>query len=253
MIEATARSGLLGIEPIFSWMGPLSDAALLKDCLDSHGIKLAALVLALPWNESKESDKEREQAEGALALLRRFPEATLCLVQLPTGRHDLRVRHKHLLSNLNHVAQRAADVGIRCSFHPNSPADSITRTPEDYKFLLKGLDARHLGWTPDVGHLANGGMDPLAMMRQYSSLINLVHYKDWDGQPEFCEMGTGKVDFAAITDWLVTLNFKGWIICEDESPRAIHDPDGVTLDNGTWVRESLLPRLTPAHSFLQHT
>ena len=37
-------------------------------------------------------------------------------------------------------------------------------------------------------------MDPLKKMREYAPLINLVHYKDWDGQPEFALMGQGKVD-----------------------------------------------------------
>ena len=27
--------------------------------------------------------------------------------------------------------------------------------------LLNGLDSKVIGWTPDVGHIINGGMDPL--------------------------------------------------------------------------------------------
>lgn len=60
---------------------------------------------------------------------------------------------------------------------------------------MNGLDRAVTGWTPDVGHIINGGMDPLATMQQWQSLINHVHFKDWDGAPEFALMGAGKVDF----------------------------------------------------------
>jgi inosose dehydratase len=105
------------------------------------------------------------------------------------------------------------------------------------------LDSNVIGWTPDVGHIINGGMDPLETMKQYRSLINHVHYKDWDGAPEFAVMGEGKVDFTAITTWLRDIGFEGWIVCEDEGHPAVDDPDRVTLQDGAWVKTHLEPLL----------
>ena len=87
-------------------------------------------------------------------------------------------------------------------------------------------------------------MDPLAKMKEYASLINHVHYKDWDGNPEFALMGDGKIDLIGITRWLRDRDYSGWIICEDECERAIDEPDEVTLQNGEWCRENLQPMLT---------
>ena len=86
-------------------------------------------------------------------------------------------------------------------------------------------------------------MDPLNKMKEYASLINLVHYKDWSGSHEFSLMGNGKVNFQSITLWLKEIGYKGWIICEDEGKEALEDPDGVTLHDGRWIREKLLPSL----------
>ena len=141
------------------------------------------------------------------------------------------------------VSRRATDAGVPCSFHPNSPETSTNRTEEDYSVILEGLDSSVTGWTPDVGHIINGGMDPLAKMKQYSGLINHVHYKDWDGNPEFALMGEGKVDFFSITRWLSEQDYGGWIICEDEAPQAVDDPDGVTLHDGRWIKEILIPSI----------
>jgi len=246
MIDVTARAGFTGIEPIHGWMGDLADAGRLREKLQATGVELAAIALALPWNGSVETDNERVEADRAIALLSQFPGALLCTVQLPTGRHDLETRRLNLVRNVNAVSRRAVDAGVPCSYHPNSPHSSTNRTAEDYAVILEQLDTSVTGWTPDVGHMANGGMDPLEMMKRYASLINLVHFKDWDGAPEFCLMGQGKVDFPAITRWLIQQQFSGWIICEDEGRQALDDPDGVTLHDGRWITDSLLPRVHDA-------
>lgn len=246
MIEVTGRAGFTGIEPIHGWMGELSDPGRLRACLDANGVELAAIALALPWNLANETDDERREADRAIALLAEFPGALLCTVQLPTGRHDLETRRLNLVANVNAVSRRAMDAGVPCSYHPNSPHRSTNRTAEDYAVVLEKLDARVTGWTPDVGHIANGGMDPLEMMKRYASLINLVHFKDWNGAPEFSLMGQGKVDFPAITRWLMEQRYAGWVICEDEGPQAMEDPDGVTLHDGRWITDTLLTKMNAA-------
>jgi len=164
MIEVTAKAGMTGIEPIFSWMGDLADADKLEASLDQHGIELAAIAFVQDWNYPEETAEEKEAAERAIQLLKRFPSAVFCTVQMPTGRHDLEQRRDNLVANVNAVSRRAADAGLTCSFHPNSPETSINRTEEDYSAIIERLDSSVTGWTPDVGHIINGGMDPLTKM-----------------------------------------------------------------------------------------
>ena len=243
MIEVIAKAGFTGIQPIFSWMGDLSDPERLADKLKEQKIELSAVALALDWNGKEETEDERREADKAISLLEKFPGAVLCTVQFPTGRHDLENRRLKLVNTVNAVSRRAAEKGVPCSFHPNSPESSITRTEEDYSIILESLDSSATGWCPDVGHIINGGMDPLAKMKEYESLINHVHYKDWDGEPEFALMGNGKVDLVGITQWLKDIDYQGWIICEDEGKEALEDPDFVTLHDGRWIFDQLLPQL----------
>jgi inosose dehydratase len=245
MIEFAARAGFAGFSPSHSWMGDLFDADRLERALKDAGLDLASIALVLPWNLPEETARERAEADATIALLQRFPGATLCTVQLPEGRHDLDVRQKNLVANLNAVSRRAAKAGVPASFHPNSPHSSTNRTESDYRSILERLDASVTGWTPDVGHIANGGMDPLETLRTYAHLINLVHYKDWDGQPEFALMGQDKVDLVGVTQWLLDRKYSGWIVCEDEAPQALTDPDSVTLHDGKWIKEKLIPALKP--------
>lgn len=243
MIEIIAQAGFTGIQPIFTWMGELVDPDRLEAKLKEQGIELAAVALALEWNGTEETHNERLIANNAISLLERFPGAVLNTVQIPTGRHDLEARRRSLVNIVNTVSARAKEKGVPCSFHPNSPHTSIIRTEEDYKVVLESLDTTVTGWTPDVGHIINGGMDPLEKMKEYASLINHVHYKDWDGNPEFALMGKGKVDLLSITQWLKDTNYGGWIICEDEGVEALEDPDFVTLHDGRWITNELIPGL----------
>jgi inosose dehydratase len=250
MIAVAAKAGFDGIEPMVLahlpghyWLGDFKDPAKLKDTLAAHNVKLAALSLTCGWREDRENEQDRAAADAAIAILKHFPGARLGTVQMPSGRDHLQERRLNLAKNVNAVSKRAADAGIVCSFHPNSPPHSAVRTQEDYDVILNSLDPTVTGWTPDVGHIARGGMNVIATMNKWAHLVNHIHYKDFSGNgPEpWAQMGTGKLDFHQITEWLALRNYAGWIVCEDECHAAVGDPDGVTLQNGAWCREQLRP------------
>ncbi len=255
MIKVAAEAGFTGIEPMVLeisesalgcgkyWLGDFCDPARLKDALDAHNMKLAGLALVCAWDGEEERPEERAAADFAIGLLKHFPGAMLGTVTLPSGRHDLQRRRLNVARNVNAVSKRAADEGLVCSYHPNSPPASLVRTQEDYDVVLSSLDPSVTGWTPDVGHIARGGMDVIATLNKWQHLVNHIHYKDFSGNgPEpWAQMGTGKIDFHRITEWLVSRNYEGWIICEDEAHVAVDDPDGVTLQNGQWCKENLYP------------
>ena len=256
MIKVAAEAGFTGIEPMVLevakrglgtseyWLGDLKDPAKLKDCLAQHNMKLAGLALVCQWDAEQETPEERAAADYAIATLKHFPGAKLGTVPLPSGRkNNLQERRLNLVKNVNVVSRRAADAGLVCSFHPNSPPPSLVRTQEDYDIVLSSLDPKVTGWTPDVGHIIRGGMDVIATMNKWAHLVNHIHYKDFSGNgaEPWAQMGTGKLDFHKITEWLTLRNYDGWIICEDEAHVAVEDPDSVTKQNGQWCKDNLAP------------
>ena len=249
MIRVSAQAGFTGIEPLVLsitpdyWMGDLKDPIRLRDALQASGIELACFSLVCAWDQDTETAEERAAADYAIEALKLFPGAKLGTSPLPRGRHNLYERRLNLIRNLNRVSRRARDAGIPASFHPNSPPASMVRTREDYDVVLNSLDPSVTGWTPDVGHIARGGMNIIETLNRWAHLVDHIHFKDFsgDGPEPWARMGTGKLDFHAITEWLATRKFDGWIICEDEAPEAVGDPDGVTLQDGEWCRQNLFP------------
>ncbi|WP_420401953.1 sugar phosphate isomerase/epimerase family protein [Flagellimonas sp.] len=239
-----SKAGFSGIEPETSFFGTLEDPIKMKDALDKFDLELAVLCHVEDWRYNKETEAERQRADQWMDFLSHFPNTTYLLVQMPgSDRRDLINRQRNLVSCLNTIAERAFDRGIVCSHHPNSPEGSICRVEEDYDIIINALNAEHIGYCPDVGHIAKGGMEPLKIIKEYRELVNLVHYKDMYADGRWAPTGEGIIDFKNITQYLVDTDYKGWIIFEDECDRAITDPDGVTLLDGKYTQTQIQPLL----------
>lgn len=244
IMGVTSAAGFAGIEPETSFFGDLSDPLKMKDTLDKHNLEFAVLVHVEDWRNPKETDGERRRSEQWIKFISHFPDAIYLPVQMPgADRSHLQERQSNLLSCVNTLAERASGSGIKCSYHPNSPMGSVFRTEEDYEILLNGLNAKHIGYTPDVGHIAKAGMDPLAIIKRYRELVNLVHYKDMHADGQWAQTGEGVIQLREITEYLVRSGYEGWIVMEDECDQAITDPDGVTRKDGVYVNAKIKPLL----------
>ncbi len=243
ILDVIQAAGGAGVEPEVCMLGPyLHDPNRLRQDLNGKGLGLGALCLALPWLHERETEEERQEADRIIAYLRLFPGTVLTLVQLPgQDRQHLSERQEHAISCVNAVAERAAEQGIVCAYHPNSPVGSVFRTEEDYKVLMQGLDPRYCGYAPDTGHIARGGMDVRTIFKTYRPLIRHVHFKDMSDEGQWTALGQGGIDHPQIVRDLRDSGYSGWIMVEEESKAAEADPDRVTLQNGTYIRDVLRP------------
>ena len=245
ILRVVSDAGFAGLEPEVCMLGYYNqDASRLVDELKRTGTVLGALCLVCDWAGPGETDAERAEADRVIGYLRRFPETLLALCQMPgADRSDLRERQTNAIACVNAVARRAAEGGIRSAFHPNSPPGSVFRTADDYETLMSGLNGEAVGFAPDFGHIAKGGMDPVKTLEKYLPAVRHVHFKDMAKKGTWALMGRGVIDFRAIVARLRDAGYDGWIMVEDESPLAESDPDAATLENGKHVAESLRPLL----------
>ncbi len=244
--NVVGQAGFAGLEPEVIMLGPFAAAGRLHGALEANNLELAALTLVEDWAGEHEMPEERAAADAAIALARSFDGALLALCQMPgRDRGDLADRQRRVLSCVGDIAARADDAGLGTTFHPNSPAGSLFRTKQDYELLLERLPAS-VGFTPDLGHVARGGMDPLAVVKQYRERVNHVHAKDMDATGRWALIGTGVVPVAEVAELLARTGYQGWFVLEDESELAERDPDGVAAQLGLYVDKVLGPRYEKA-------
>lgn len=103
--------------------------------------------------------------------------------------------------------------GLRAHYHPH--LSTIVENPEEVHriFAKTGID-----FCPDTAHLAAGGGDVAAMVREHASRISYVHLKGWQREPfAFVPVGQGDCDNAAVIRALDEIGYEGWICNELDS------------------------------------
>ncbi len=239
ILDTVRDCGFAGLEPEVCMLGKYrTEPARLREALVARKLELGALCLVCDWRQPSETVEERAEADRVIRYLAEsFPQTVLALCQMPgKDRRGLAGRQANCLSCINAVAARAAGAGLTAAFHPNSPAGSVFRTAEDYRVMLDGLDEKVLGFAPDAGHIAKGGMDPVTIFRDARRLIRHVHFKDLGANGKWALLGEGTIDYPALLAELKAAGYRGWVMVEDESPLAETDPNAATAHNGRYLQ-----------------
>ena len=121
--------------------------------------------------------------------------------------------HRLLADALDQVVALADRHGLTASYHPH--LTTIVETPEQ---LAEVMSRSRIDFCPDTAHLAAGGGDPAALVREYADRIRYVHLKDFTPEPlDFLPLGDGVLDFPAIVGALREVGYDGWITIELDS------------------------------------
>jgi inosose dehydratase len=143
-----------------------------------------------------------------------------------------------LLRNLDRLAARAAERGVRGVLHPH--VGTMVEKPDEVRRVLDGSG---IALCLDTGHLLIGGTDPAELTRQVPGRIAHTHLKDVDdrfatrvqaGALTYTEavregmyrpLGSGDVDVAAIVSSLEGHGYDGWYVLEQDTILT-EDPTG---------------------------
>ena len=108
-----------------------------------------------------------------------------------------------IVASLNDMAKAVMDVGLVGVLHQHT--GTCVESREETYAVLNAVDTRYVKFGPDVGQLAKGGSDPVAVVKDFREIIRHVHLKDFNGGNAYlgyCPLGQGKVDVPAIVDLL---------------------------------------------------
>lgn len=243
IMDDVKQGGFTGLDMQVALLGRYkNDPAQFKEQLDKRGLKLAALTLPHEFNGGKSSEKERELQSYYFDYIKHFPEAILNIPsRVGPNRDNLLHRQKEIIKGANELGKRAYENGIVTSFHPISYKTSYWRFKEDYDVLFDGLDPKYMGYTPDVGHIIFGGMNPVEIIKEALPLIKHVHFKDASKNQEWMKMGDGDIDIPQCVQVLNSNGYEGWLIVEEETPEAQTQTTETIVEIGKYVEKHLHP------------
>ncbi len=149
------------------------------------------------------------------------------------------------------------ETGLQMAFHHHCAG--YVETPEEIARFLDMTDPDLLGLVFDTGHFlygtgSNDGLRVEDGLKRFGERIQHVHFKDcqpqvaqearnagWDyftalRHGVFCELGKGNVPFAAVADWLRKLNYRGWIVVEQDILPGMGSPKASAQRNRDYLR-----------------
>jgi inosose dehydratase len=122
----------------------------------------------------------------------------------------------NIIKALNEIAKTVVDQGLTPVLHQHT-GTCVESRDETYA-TLDAVDTRVLKFGPDVGQLTKGGQDALKVVKDYISLVQHMHLKDYNGHDEhllgYCPLGQGQVNIPGILDLMEGRHIKGKVMIE---------------------------------------
>ncbi len=129
------------------------------------------------------------------------------------SREERLIRIENVVSVLNEVAIRCAELGIRCVLENKLP-HLLFGNSNDIVWILAALETNQVGACLDTGHAFLAG-DLYNLVYKLTPYLRMLHVHDNSGQyDEHLAPGDGRIDWRSFLGELVQIGFHGAMILE---------------------------------------
>ncbi len=138
--------------------------------------------------------------------------------------YDYKAYKQNIVDSMNDYAKAITDEGLICALHPHT--GTPIETQEEIDWVMNAVDTKYMRFAPDIGQIQKGGGDPVKVVKDYLSLVEHMHLKDFAGQDQlkngyqgYCALGEGQVNLTAILDMMEKKKkLGGMIMYEQDGP-----------------------------------
>jgi inosose dehydratase len=235
-VEDLSRLGFHGTEAD-NMLAHLSDTYAdriqeFRDRMATYNMQLPALYHVLPVNDAS---RRRENIEEGRRVGKFIHEVGGGILNLAGGKRPLEgspaEEYRVFAEVVNELGKRLREeLDVRLCYHPE--VGLIGQNRDELARIMDATRPEYFFLCPDTAHLLAAGSDVLDLFRTYRSRIIHVHYKDfnlsWHNDDitkaglkgGFVELGEGAVHFPALTEFLISTDYGGWVMLELDPPRT---------------------------------
>jgi inosose dehydratase len=133
--------------------------------------------------------------------------------------YDFQAHKADIVATLNELGKAVTDLGLTAALHQHT--GTCVETHDETYAVMDAVDARVMKFGPDIGQLQKGGSDPVKVVKDFLSIVEHMHLKDYSGGQEYlgyCPLGQGKVDIPAILTMMEGRKTAGLVMVELDSP-----------------------------------
>lgn len=212
-----------------------ADPAAAQALLAEYSIRLTGGFTPIEAHSRDRQENMLEQVNTVAALLagagaRFFITAAVMDEAWSIPRELDASEHRTMVETFARIDEICQAHGLRQVLHPH--VQTVIETADDVNRVLDSCD---VNWCLDTGHLAIGGVDPVAFARDAIDRVGHVHLKDvrLDLVPEvlrrekslmsatqeglFTRLGEGDVDIAGVVQALESRGYRGSYVIEQDT------------------------------------
>lgn len=217
-IAGIASLGFYGFETFGDVLVKWEDRGGLGPILEKHNIALISGYCTINLTDPAQRDAELAKADRYCELIKKY-NGRIYVVG-PNGvrrsSYNFAANKDNIVTTLNELAKRVEGHGLTPALHQHT-GTCIESRDETYA-VLETADTNHLKFGPDVGQLTKGGQDAVKVVKDFLSIVQHMHLKDYNGKDDhlagYCPLGQGAVNVPAILDMMEGRKISGMVMGE---------------------------------------
>ena len=204
------------------------DPAVIRKQLDDHGIK------CIGTHEGFISVQEPNRLIDKLGILGCDFAA---LGMMPKEYHNSEEGFEEFVKIMDAGCKTLADNGIKFAYHNHHfEFAKMANKKTLLENLYERIDSSRLLVELDVHWITRGGGSPATWIRKYADRMPVIHFKDfvhYEGNPTFCEVGEGNLDWQEILKACDEAGVKIYVVEQDLpfGERDIFESMKISFDN----------------------
>ncbi len=186
--------------------------------LEAHQLPLISAYCNVNLTDPSRRKDEVAKAVRWAGIVKKYGGRVTVIGPNPVHRdtYDFAANKVNIVAALNDICQAVSDTGLTAALHQHT-GTCVESRDETYA-VMEAVNTKYVRFGPDIGQLTKGGSDAVQVVKDFLSIIEHMHLKDYNGENPhlagYCPLGQGKVDIPAILDLVQKKKLHGMVMVE---------------------------------------
>ena len=221
IFKDVSELGFSGLE-LFDWqINGLESQGVLGGFVQQYKLPLISSYTSINLTDPAQRADTIAAAVAVGKILKKYGGRTIVIG--PSGRvggqsYNYNDHKQNIVTTLNELGKAITDIGLIAALHQHT--GTAVETRDETYATMEAVDTRVVKFGPDIGQLQKGGVDPVAVVKNFLPVVQHMHFKDWvggDAMAGYCALGLGKVDLVGILDLMEGRKLDGMMMVELDS------------------------------------
>ncbi len=246
IFKDVSELGFAGLE-LFDWqIVGLETQGLLSQFVAKYKLPLVSSYTSVQLTDPARRAETIAAAVNVGNIMKKHGGKTIVIG--PSGRvggpsFNFNEHKQNIVTTLNELGKAITDIGLIAALHQHT--GTAVETRDETYATMEAVDTRYVKFGPDIGQLQKGGVDPVAVVKNFLPVVEHMHFKDWNGGPSmagYCALGLGKVDLTGVLDLMEGRKLQGMIMVElDSSGEMPYTPREAAKIAHDWLVKNGVP------------